>query len=187
MSNLSNHNGNIIRKFCKEFYKGNQYIDLDVNGKIVEIPKTYYWEEREIYNHIAPIVEYVKGKFNGSIDRYLFCKYGLVYQLIPIQRAYNNLKNRKSGLVDRIVFQNPIIEDGSIDIDSLEEEGLAPGKILVYRSGSSMPNLHDYDYTYDLKALNVEEDKLLEEFDNIKLGFIQYLLNKGLVLKSGNN
>lgn len=34
-----------------------------------------------------------------------------------------------------------LVEDGSVDIDNLEEEGLAPGKILVYRQGAIPPVL----------------------------------------------
>ena len=34
-----------------------------------------------------------------------------------------------------------MVEDGSVDTDNLEEEGLSPGKILVYRQGSVKPQL----------------------------------------------
>lgn len=56
-------------------------------------------------------------------------------------------------------------EDGSVDTDQLEAEGLAPGKILVYRQGSNPPALlnpgsipHDF---------YLEENRLLEEFTMI--------------------
>lgn len=31
------------------------------------------------------------------------------------------------------------VEDGSVDIEALEQEGLKDGKILVYRQGANMP------------------------------------------------
>lgn len=31
------------------------------------------------------------------------------------------------------------VEDGSVDIDNLEGDGLSPGKILIYRQGSTPP------------------------------------------------
>ena len=40
------------------FAEGNQYCDINpATMAIEEIPKFYWWEEREVINHIAPIVE----------------------------------------------------------------------------------------------------------------------------------
>ena len=39
------------------FMLGNQYSIIGLKNEIEEAKKTYYWEEREVYNHIAPIVE----------------------------------------------------------------------------------------------------------------------------------
>ena len=39
------------------FMLGNQYSIINNIGEIEESPKNYYWEEREVYNHIAPIIE----------------------------------------------------------------------------------------------------------------------------------
>ena len=38
------------------FLIGNQYCFIE-NGDIVETGKQYFWQQREVYNHIAPIVE----------------------------------------------------------------------------------------------------------------------------------
>ena len=38
------------------FLLGNQYCFIE-NGDIIEKGKQYFWQEREVYNHIAPIVE----------------------------------------------------------------------------------------------------------------------------------
>ena len=42
-----------------------------------------------------------------------------------------------------------LVEDGSIDLDALEENGLQDGKILVYRQGSHPPFLMDLPDSYN--------------------------------------
>src|SRR5690606_6250917 len=38
------------------FLLGNQYCDINMEMQaIVELEKDYYWQERGVYNHIAPI------------------------------------------------------------------------------------------------------------------------------------
>jgi len=63
----------------------------------------------------------------------------LIERCIPIQRAYNNVKNRKHEFLNRIAMGVLAVEDGSIDTDSLEEDGLPPGKVVIYRQGSRPP------------------------------------------------
>lgn len=61
------------------------------------------------------------------------------------------------------------IEDGSVDIDKLEQEGLKDGKILVYRQGSKPPYTLEFDNT-EIKTqpvnMNVPPFKI-DEIDNI--------------------
>ena len=92
------------------------------------------------------------------------CFYGtsMVERCIPIQRAFNAVRNRKHEFMNRIAMGVLAVEDGSVDTDNLETEGLSPGKILVYRQGSNPPSLLDpgrvpADFRY-------EEDRLLSEF-----------------------
>ena len=86
----------------------------------------------------------------------------IVERIIPIQRAYNAVKNRKHEFLNRLAMGVMTVEDGSIDVDNLEEEGLSPGKILVYRQGAVKPSLMDSgDVPHDF---NQEEDRLLQEF-----------------------
>lgn len=86
----------------------------------------------------------------------------VIERCIPIQRAYNSIKNRKHEFLTRLACGVLAVEDGSCDIDNLEVDGLAPGKIVVYRNGSTPPRFIDpgsipNDFSY-------EEDKLLNEF-----------------------
>lgn len=86
----------------------------------------------------------------------------IVERVIPIQRAYNAVKNRKHEFLNRLSMGVLTVENGSVDTDSLEEEGLSPGKILVYRQGAEKPTLMDNGrIPADFAD---EEEKLLSEF-----------------------
>lgn len=62
----------------------------------------------------------------------------VVSRLIPVQRRYNAIKNRKAEYLTRCTIGNPYYEEGSLDADQLEA-GLAPGDMLVLRPGTTMP------------------------------------------------
>ncbi len=89
----------------------------------------------------------------------------IIDRLIPIQKSYNALKNRKHEFLNRLSMGVLAVEDGSVDVDNLEEEGLTPGKVLVYRNGSTAPKIMStgsvpLDFQY-------EEKQLLDEFIEI--------------------
>ena len=86
----------------------------------------------------------------------------VVERIIPVQRAYNAVKNRKHEFMDRIAMGVLAVEDGSVDTESLEEEGLPPGKILVYRQGSAPPVMLNPGQVP--AEFSREEEKLLNEF-----------------------
>ena len=64
-----------------------------------------------------------------------------VDRLIPVQRAYNAVRNRKHEFFNRLSLGVLTVEDGSVDTDELAEEGLLPGKVLVYRQGGKPPEM----------------------------------------------
>ena len=86
----------------------------------------------------------------------------VVERIIPVQRAYNAVKNRKHEFMNRIAMGVLAVEDGSVDTDALEEEGLPPGKILVYRQGSAPPVMLNAGHVP--AEFGREEEKLLNEF-----------------------
>ena len=45
------------------FYAGNQQSQVLPTGEITEADKRYSWQESEVYNHIAPIIEARLSKF----------------------------------------------------------------------------------------------------------------------------
>ena len=111
-------------------------------------------------SYVYPFVRQVSMEQAGC-----FWGTSMVERVIPIQRAYNAVKNRKHEFLNRLAMGVLTVEDGSVDTDNLEEEGLSPGKILVYRQGAVKPSLMDSgdvpsDFTY-------EEEQLLKEFNDI--------------------
>ena len=95
------------------------------------------------------------------------CFYGvsIIERLVPIQRAYNAIRNRKHEFFNRISMGVLTVEDGSVDTDALEQDGLSPGKVLVYRQGGQAPTIME---TPDIHAdFEAEEERLMNEFKNL--------------------
>ncbi len=86
----------------------------------------------------------------------------IIDRLIPVQRAYNAVRNRKHEFLNRLSMGVLTVEDGSIDTDELAEEGLLPGKVLVYRQGGKAPELLDCGKIPD--EFKAEEEWLEKEF-----------------------
>lgn len=95
----------------------------------------------------------IAGNFFGS---------SIVERLIPVQRAFNAVKNRKHEFLNRLSMGVMTVEDGSVDVEDLQEDGLSPGKILVYRQGSTAPKIMS-EMTMP-SDFNEEESKLINEF-----------------------
>lgn len=95
------------------------------------------------------------------------CFFGasVVERSIPVQRAYNAVKNRKHEFLNRLSMGVMAVEDGSVDIDNLEQEGISPGKILVYRQGATPPRMIDCGSVPS--GFDAEENRLLNEFTQI--------------------
>ena len=89
----------------------------------------------------------------------------VIERLIPVQRAFNAVKNRKQEFINRLSMGVMTVEDGSMDVDALAEEGLSPGKVLVYRQGGKAPELMGgFTMPDDLAE---EEENLIDEFVRI--------------------
>lgn len=98
----------------------------------------------------------VAGRFFGK---------SVVERLIPIQRRYNSIKNRKAEYINRITIGQMTYEEGSIDEDFLEEEGGSPGLMIPYKQGFNPPRyleFHSLPSTVDN-----EEASLLNDFVRI--------------------
>lgn len=128
-------------------------------GKLLydgELPYVNGADGAREYPFIKQVSLPVAGGFFGA---------SVVERLIPLQRAYNAVKNRKHEYLNRISMGTVAVEDGSVDTDELADGGLAPGKVIVYRQGGTPPEM--------LTLGNVpeefwkEEESLLSEFTKI--------------------
>ncbi len=100
----------------------------------------------------------------------------IIERMIPVQRAYNAVKNRKHEFFTRMCAGVLIAEEGSIDLDELEENGIEPGKVIVYRQGSNEPKMENWGAVPPEFA--EEEDRLLSEFVSIS-GVSDFLISSG--------
>lgn len=89
----------------------------------------------------------------------------IVDRLIPVQRAYNAVKNRKHEFLNRICMGSVAVEDGSVDTEELIEDGITPGKIIVYRQGGKPPEVISWGSVPS--EFTAEEQNLQEEFAKI--------------------
>lgn len=96
------------------------------------------YENGEREERIFPFVKQDCIKAPGS-----FFGLSIIDRLIPVQRAYNAVRNRKHEFLNRLSMGVLTVEDGSVDTDELAEEGLLPGKVLVYRQGGKAPEMLD--------------------------------------------
>jgi hypothetical protein len=92
------------------------------------------------------------------------CFWGIsiIERLIPIQRAFNAVKNRKHEFLNRAAIGVTLVQEGSTDIDDLQEDGFSPGKIIPYKQGYDPPKFMDNQPIPPQFAQ--EEEDLVQEF-----------------------
>lgn len=100
-------------------------------------------------------------------SKQLSCFWGtsVIERCIPLQKAYNSIKNRKHEFLTRLATGVLTVEDGSVDIENLESNGIEPGKIIIYRNGSTPPKFLDPGKIPE--DFESEETKLLAEINNL--------------------
>lgn len=167
-------------KPTKQFPNGR--LTIVAGGKLLfdgDLPYNNGEQSGKIFPFVKQISNYLPGSFFGV---------SVVDRLIPIQRAYNAVRNRKHEYFNRSVMNVLAVEDGSVDTDALEIEGLSPGKVLVYRQGSKVPEImQNPKMTIDFES---EEDRLLSEFktvsgvsDMMTDSYAQYTSMSGVALE----
>ena len=137
----------------------NGKLTIVAGGKLLYDGELPYMND-ELSNRTFPFVKQISNYMPGS-----FFGVSVIDRLIPVQRAYNAVRNRKHEFFNRAVMNVLAVEDGSIDTEELEIEGLSPGKVLVYRQGSKIPEImQNPKQTLDFDA---EEERLLSEFKTV--------------------
>ena len=144
-------------KPCADFLQGR--LTIVCGGKLLylgPLPFINQSQNKRGFPFVKQVCIETPGCFWGT---------SVIERLIPIQRAYNAVKNRKHEYLNRLSMGILTVEDGSVDVESLQEEGLSPGKILIYRQGSNPPKMMDKDSMPT--EFSEEEEKLLSEFSSI--------------------
>jgi len=86
----------------------------------------------------------------------------LIERLIPIQRRYNALRNRKAEYLNRAAIGQMWVQEGAVDLDELEVNGGMPGWICVVKPGFTPPQY--FTFPPLPSAFETEENNLLNEF-----------------------
>ena len=126
----------VIERYVRpnsEFPEGR--LTIVAGGKLLydgELPYLNGDAGARTYPFVVQYCSPVAGSFFGAC---------VVDRLIPLQRAYNAVKNRKHEFLNRISMGTVAVEEGSVDTDELIEDGLAPGKVIVYRQGANPPEM----------------------------------------------
>ena len=122
-------------KPCGKFPKGR--LEIVADGKLLyegELPYCNGPRGERVFPFVKQDCLRLPGAFFAS---------SVIDRLIPVQRAYNAVRNRKHEFLNRLSMGVLTVEDGSVDADELSEEGLLPGKVLVYRQGGKAPEMLD--------------------------------------------
>lgn len=137
------------------------------NGKLTIICK-----DKLLYDGDMPYINGAKETRTYPFIKQVSCKQlscfwgsSIIERCIPMQKAYNAIKNRKHEFLTRLASGVLTVEDGSVDIDNLEMNGIEPGKIIIYRNGSTPPKFLDTGSIPE--EFEKEEQKLLEEINNL--------------------
>ncbi len=159
IENIKEDSAVVIERYCRPSASyPNGRLTIVAGDKLVydgELPYLFDDGERDF-----PFIRQTSISEPGS-----FWGTSVIERLIPVQRAYNAVKNRKHEFINRVSLGVLSVEDGSVDLDNLEDEGLCPGKVLVYRQGASEPKyLQNETLPKDIEQ---EEANLLEEFMTI--------------------
>lgn len=155
---------------CEKFPNGR--VVTVAEGQILAISELPYLNGEE-NRRIIPIVRQVSINQPGC-----FFGVSVIDRVIPLQRAYNAVKNRKHEYLNRLSMGVVTVEDGSVDTDALIEDGLSPGKVLVYRQGANPPRYMSNgsvppDFSY-------EESRLEQEFVNVS-GVSEFSRNSSII------
>lgn len=86
----------------------------------------------------------------------------ILERMIPLQRRYNALRNRKAEYLTSCAVSSWVIEKGSVDIDDLEANGGSPNYICQYSPGRTPPQKMRNEPLPS--AFETEEQTLLTEF-----------------------
>lgn len=149
----------------KKFVAGEQNSFISDQGVTYQGERQFYWQQYRVYNILKPIVDnWLKS---DCISSEIWGKGKAVDQLIPYQRQYNRYKNQVADMSANLALPIMLVEDGSLDVDELAEEGLAPGKILIYRQNANAPQVIPTVCRDDIEFINHLADEIKIEMEQL--------------------
>jgi hypothetical protein len=78
----------------------------------------------------------VPGQFYGK---------SVIQDLIPLQRAYNNVCNKRQDFIDTIANNPVVLEDGAVsNMEDIEMYGIESGSVILVRPGFQKPDILEY-------------------------------------------
>ena len=149
----------------KAFVGGDQNTFISNQGVTYQAERQYYWQQLKVYNILKPIVDQWVESGHASED--IWGKGKAVDQLIPYQCQYNRYKNQVADMTANLTLPLMLVEDGSLDVDELAEDGLAPGKILIYRQNAKAPQVIPTACRDDIEFINGLADELKIEMEQL--------------------
>ena len=174
-------------QYQKDFVAGDQFVMwIDFSNQPIRCENRFYWEQYSVYNLMKPVIHRWLFSYNIPEDQ-IFGRYGLVDDLIPYQRQYNLLMNSYTNLLVRFTSPLLLVEDGSVDCDELSEEGLAPGKIVVYRQGGNQPEILSTVSSNDLAPIRNACEEAKDNFYSAVYRAEEILSSKRNIAQEDNN
>ncbi len=96
--------------------------------------------DRILYYGTLPIDEYPLAMLRCKREAGMFFGKSVIEDLIPLQRAYNGVKNKIHDYIRSLALNPLLVPEGSVDdIDSLAASGVAPGDIVEYNPDRGEP------------------------------------------------
>jgi len=131
------------------------------DGEIVIVAgdKLLYQGAYDGFPFIRQTSESIPGCFFGK---------SVIERAIPVQRTYNSVKNSKIEFANRLACGILAVEENTVDLDALENDGLAPGTIIVHKPGTQPPKFLEASSIPE--ELDREEERLLDELSSMTAG-----------------
>ena len=110
----------------------------------------------------------VPGQFYGK---------SVIQDLIPLQRAYNNVRNKTQDFIGTIANNPIMMEDGAVtNMEEIEENGIESGSIILTRPGFQKPDILQYP---NPPSIVENEQMRLEEAMEYTAGVSQMMMYGG--------
>lgn len=140
-------------------------------GRLIMVVQSEHDKKMMYYGKLPDYLENENGDYElpfvsqKSEETGEFFGRSVFQRLLPLQRRYNSLRNRKKEYLNRASIGQLTYEEDSVDDEYLEEEGLSPGAMIPYAKGAQAPRYLDNPPLPN--AFDSEENTLQLDFNRI--------------------